>query len=289
MVPLWSQIRFVISKQCQVVSKKGLKFQFPAHSTLVTCQLVGSSVCSVCEGYRWWQSRGFVSVLTVKEGDGVCRSMKESSCAVPVCSSVRLTDTCSTAPLLLCSARLPLRARTVPVWQCKSLHSPQPKIQLQYHTTLATTHSSVQCSHSIQWHAATMAIHTNVGLGDFILMEQINMEEFAKNLKIRCGPSYFVVWWVRAELCKVVTNGQTPGDILFVSSLVRKHESKDLSSWDLAGWIFPHWNDVKYYPAAAKPRHISSLTAGCLAGETSLHSVLDWGHLGWLQTAGSYV
>ena len=33
-----------------------------------------------------------------------------------------------------------------------------------------------------------MAIHTNVGLGDFILMEKINMEEFAKNLKIRCGP-----------------------------------------------------------------------------------------------------
>ena len=33
-----------------------------------------------------------------------------------------------------------------------------------------------------------MAIHTNVGLGDFILMEKINMEEFTKNLKIRCGP-----------------------------------------------------------------------------------------------------
>ena len=33
-----------------------------------------------------------------------------------------------------------------------------------------------------------MAIHTNVGLGDFILMEKINMEEFTRNLKIRCGP-----------------------------------------------------------------------------------------------------
>ena len=37
-----------------------------------------------------------------------------------------------------------------------------------------------------------MAIHTNVGLGDFILMEKINMEEFSKNLKIRCGPPCFV-------------------------------------------------------------------------------------------------
>ena len=33
-----------------------------------------------------------------------------------------------------------------------------------------------------------MAIHTSVGLGDFILMEKINMEEFTRNLKIRCGP-----------------------------------------------------------------------------------------------------
>ena len=34
-----------------------------------------------------------------------------------------------------------------------------------------------------------MALHTNVGLGDFILMDKINMEEFTKNLKLRCGPS----------------------------------------------------------------------------------------------------
>ena len=33
-----------------------------------------------------------------------------------------------------------------------------------------------------------MALHTNVGLGDFILMDKINMEEFTKNLKKRCGP-----------------------------------------------------------------------------------------------------
>ena len=32
-----------------------------------------------------------------------------------------------------------------------------------------------------------MALHTNVGLGDFILMDTINMDEFVKNLKIRCG------------------------------------------------------------------------------------------------------
>ena len=32
-----------------------------------------------------------------------------------------------------------------------------------------------------------MALHTNVGLGDFILLDKINMEEFTKNLKIRCG------------------------------------------------------------------------------------------------------
>ena len=30
-----------------------------------------------------------------------------------------------------------------------------------------------------------MALHTNVGLGDFILMEKITMEEFVKNLKLR--------------------------------------------------------------------------------------------------------
>ena len=30
-----------------------------------------------------------------------------------------------------------------------------------------------------------MALHTNVGLGDFILMEKIDMEQFIKNLKIR--------------------------------------------------------------------------------------------------------
>lgn len=30
-----------------------------------------------------------------------------------------------------------------------------------------------------------MALHTNVGLGDFILMEKINLEEFVKNLKLR--------------------------------------------------------------------------------------------------------
>ena len=35
--------------------------------------------------------------------------------------------------------------------------------------------------------ANTMALHTNVGLGDFILLDKINMEEFTKNLKIRCG------------------------------------------------------------------------------------------------------
>ena len=32
-----------------------------------------------------------------------------------------------------------------------------------------------------------MALHTKVGLGDFILMDTINMEEFIKNLKLRCG------------------------------------------------------------------------------------------------------
>ena len=34
-----------------------------------------------------------------------------------------------------------------------------------------------------------MALHTNVGLGDFILMDKINMEEFVRNLKTRCGPA----------------------------------------------------------------------------------------------------
>ena len=33
--------------------------------------------------------------------------------------------------------------------------------------------------------SATMALHTNVGLGDFILMEKINMDEFVKNLRVR--------------------------------------------------------------------------------------------------------
>jgi hypothetical protein len=30
-----------------------------------------------------------------------------------------------------------------------------------------------------------MALHTNVGLGDFVLMEKIDMAQFIKNLKIR--------------------------------------------------------------------------------------------------------
>ena len=38
--------------------------------------------------------------------------------------------------------------------------------------------------------ASNMALHTDVGLGDFILMDKINMEEFTKNLKIRCGSSH---------------------------------------------------------------------------------------------------
>ena len=38
--------------------------------------------------------------------------------------------------------------------------------------------------HQAQW-ANTMALHTNVGLGDFILMDKITMEEFVKNLKLR--------------------------------------------------------------------------------------------------------
>ena len=44
-----------------------------------------------------------------------------------------------------------------------------------------------------------MALHTNIGLGDFILMDQINMEEFLKNLKIRCGTSRQSVWVVWAD------------------------------------------------------------------------------------------
>ena len=30
-----------------------------------------------------------------------------------------------------------------------------------------------------------MALHSSVGLGDFILMEKITMEQFVKNLRIR--------------------------------------------------------------------------------------------------------
>jgi hypothetical protein len=30
-----------------------------------------------------------------------------------------------------------------------------------------------------------MALHTNVGLGDFVLMDKIDMVQFVKNLKIR--------------------------------------------------------------------------------------------------------
>ena len=31
-----------------------------------------------------------------------------------------------------------------------------------------------------------MALHTATGLGDFILLDKINMEAFTHNLKIRC-------------------------------------------------------------------------------------------------------
>ena len=34
-------------------------------------------------------------------------------------------------------------------------------------------------------YAASMALHTNVGLGDFVLMDKIDMVQFVKNLKIR--------------------------------------------------------------------------------------------------------
>ena len=32
----------------------------------------------------------------------------------------------------------------------------------------------------------TMALHTDIGLGDFVLMDKIDMAQFVKNLKIRC-------------------------------------------------------------------------------------------------------
>ena len=35
-------------------------------------------------------------------------------------------------------------------------------------------------------HSDTMALHTATGLGDFILLDKINMEAFTHNLKIRC-------------------------------------------------------------------------------------------------------
>ena len=56
-------------------------------------------------------------------------------------------------------------------------------------------------------------------------------------------------------------------------------------TWLAVGrWIFPHWNDVKYYPAA-KPRHLGSLTdcrVFCWGNLSPLSSVLDWAGVTWV-------
>ncbi len=41
------------------------------------------------------------------------------------------------------------------------------------------------CESVCEKYAASMALHTNVGLGDFVLMDKIDMVQFVKNLKIR--------------------------------------------------------------------------------------------------------
>ena len=66
-------------------------------------------------------------------------------------------------------------------------YSPRVDYAVTRRCTAATAHTGSQLqSVAGRRHSDTMALHTATGLGDFILLDKINMEAFTHNLKIRC-------------------------------------------------------------------------------------------------------
>jgi hypothetical protein len=84
-----------------------------------------------------------------------------------------------------------------------------------------------------------MALHTNVGLGDFVLMEKIDMAQFVKNLKIRWVTGQGVlclclcvclhtVWCILDST--VVWTGDDPSQSGLSSLLSRRKAAKNAAS-----------------------------------------------------------